>query len=121
MANSVDPDRTPRSAASHMGLHCKISSFCLIAWGKCGSCMRKAKTQTSLHINFMIWSFLIALMIPRYPADSTGIIARKAKFNGHHSRILVNTLNRLTLSTLGKFFSRRHIEIFFLFFPENMT
>ena len=25
----------------------------------------------------------------------------------------------LTLSTLGKIFSRRHIEIFFLFFPEN--
>ena len=25
----------------------------------------------------------------------------------------------LTLSTLGKIFSRRHFEIFFLFFPEN--
>ena len=27
--------------------------------------------------------------------------------------------NYLTLSTLGKIFSRRHFEIFFLFFPEN--
>ena len=26
----------------------------------------------------------------------------------------------LTLSTLGKKFSRRYIEVFFLFFPENM-
>ena len=27
--------------------------------------------------------------------------------------------NLLTLSTLGKIFSRRYFEIFFLFFPEN--
>ena len=27
----------------------------------------------------------------------------------------------LTLSTLGKIFSRRHFEIFFLFFPEKET
>ena len=29
------------------------------------------------------------------------------------------TCTRLTLSTLSKIFSRRHFEIFFLFFPEN--
>ena len=28
-------------------------------------------------------------------------------------------IGALTLSTLGKIFSRRHFEIFFLFFPEN--
>ena len=27
MANSVDPDETPRSAASHLGLHCLLNLF----------------------------------------------------------------------------------------------
>ena len=31
----------------------------------------------------------------------------------------LNVINPLTISMLGKVFSRRHFEIFFLFFPEN--
>ena len=36
MANSVDPDETPRSAASHLGLHCLLRSVCLNSYGKYG-------------------------------------------------------------------------------------
>ena len=28
MANSIDPDETPRSAASHLGLHCLLRPVC---------------------------------------------------------------------------------------------
>ena len=30
MANSVDPDQTPRSAASDLGLHCSAASFLVL-------------------------------------------------------------------------------------------
>ena len=30
MANSVDPDKTPHSVASHMGLHCLLRPVCPI-------------------------------------------------------------------------------------------
>ena len=33
MANSVDPDETPRSAASHQGLHCMPSPVCPYTYG----------------------------------------------------------------------------------------
>ena len=36
MANSLDPDETPRSAASHQGLHCLLKSFCANTYGKYG-------------------------------------------------------------------------------------
>ena len=38
-----------------------------------------------------------------------------------HVQVIAHAYNpdALTLSTLGKIFSRRHFEIFFLFFPEN--
>ena len=37
MANSVDPDETPRSAASHLGLHCLLRLVSLNTYGKYGS------------------------------------------------------------------------------------
>ena len=36
MANSVDPDETPRSAASHLGLHCLLMSVCQNTYDKYG-------------------------------------------------------------------------------------
>ena len=33
MANSVDPDETPRSAASHLSLHCLLRTVCQNTWG----------------------------------------------------------------------------------------
>ena len=39
MANSVDPDETPRSAASHLGLHfvhCLLRPVCPNTYGKYG-------------------------------------------------------------------------------------
>ena len=34
MANNVDPDQTPRSAASDLGLHCLLSAIYLSTLGK---------------------------------------------------------------------------------------
>ena len=36
MANSVDPDETPHSAASHLGLYCLPKPVCLNIYGKYG-------------------------------------------------------------------------------------
>ena len=36
MANSVDPDETPRSAASHLGLYCLLRPVCPNTYGKYG-------------------------------------------------------------------------------------
>ena len=35
-ANSVDPDETPRSAASHLGLYCLLRPICPNIYGKYG-------------------------------------------------------------------------------------
>ena len=37
MANSVDPDETPRSAASHLGLHCLLRPVCPNTYDKYGN------------------------------------------------------------------------------------
>ena len=36
MANSVDPDETSRSAASHLGLYCLLKPVCPNTYGKYG-------------------------------------------------------------------------------------
>ena len=36
MSNSVDPDETPRSAASHLGLHCLLRPVCPKTYDKYG-------------------------------------------------------------------------------------
>ena len=36
MANSVDPDEMPRSAASHLGLYCLLRPVCPNTYGKYG-------------------------------------------------------------------------------------
>ena len=37
MANSVDPDETPLSAASHLGLNCLLRPVCPKTYGKYGN------------------------------------------------------------------------------------
>ena len=37
LANSVDPDEAPRSAASHLGLHCLLRPVCPTTYGKHGT------------------------------------------------------------------------------------
>ena len=37
MANSVDPDETLHSAASHLGLHCLLRPVCPNTYGKYGN------------------------------------------------------------------------------------
>ena len=36
MANSIDPDETPRSVVSHLGLHCLLRHVCPNTNGKYG-------------------------------------------------------------------------------------
>ena len=47
MANSVDPDETPRSAASHLGLYSLLRPVCPNTYGKYGNlllpCNKQAK------------------------------------------------------------------------------
>ena len=44
VANSVDPDETPRSAASHLGLHCLLRLVCPNTYGKYGSVAIRSNT-----------------------------------------------------------------------------
>ena len=41
MANSVDPDETPHSAASHLGLNCLLRPVCPNTYGKYGISRKK--------------------------------------------------------------------------------
>ena len=44
MANSVDPDETPHSAASHLGLYCLLRPVHLNIYGKYGiQCIYQAQ------------------------------------------------------------------------------
>ena len=46
MANSVDPDQTPHSAASHLGLHCLLRPVCQNTYVNTVHC----KTFCDLHM-----------------------------------------------------------------------
>ena len=48
MANSVDPDETPRSAASHLGLYCLLRPVCPNIYGKYGNPATKAAGSASI-------------------------------------------------------------------------
>ena len=55
--------------------------------------------------NFVPWSSMICSLF---------------KMNNNNTHKVTNVaVKGLTLSTLGKISSRRHFEIFFLFFPES--
>ena len=76
--------------------------------------------EISVHFQGQIWKpFQNVFCRNFYPVGKTGyqwLINWKCRFTGTH----FSSMNiSLTLSTLGKIFSRRHFEIFFLFFPIN--
>ena len=48
VANSVDPDETPRSAASHLGLNCLLRPVCPNTYGKYGIELRTMKSMPGL-------------------------------------------------------------------------
>ena len=52
VANSVDPDQTPRYAASDLGLHCLLSLVCPKTKSKCGRpyLMRKDVLQYTRNV-----------------------------------------------------------------------
>ena len=52
VANSVDPDETPRSAASHLGLHCLLRPACPNTYG----IYPKYSDTLTLSIQFLKWT-----------------------------------------------------------------
>ena len=52
MANSVDPDETPRSAASHLGLNCLLRPVCPNTYGKYGNLNRILCKNTTIIIYY---------------------------------------------------------------------
>ena len=54
MANSVDPDETPRSAASHLGLHCLFRPVCPSTYGiygiRCFVLVTHLICKTKVHV-----------------------------------------------------------------------
>ena len=48
VANSVDPDETPHSAASHLGLNCLLRPVCLNTYGKYGNVLFFPNSSKSL-------------------------------------------------------------------------
>ena len=52
MANSVDPDETPCSAASHLGLYCLLRPVCPNTYGKYGNIHLVDRSIASKCYNF---------------------------------------------------------------------
>ena len=50
VANSVDPDETPRSAASHLGLYCLLKPVCPNTYGKYGMHFHEEMIKKFSHI-----------------------------------------------------------------------
>ena len=61
-ANSGDPDQTPRSAASDLGLHCLPSTLLRVSrlhWVKVGGCFDTAKRNLQNRQKFVILNYLV--------------------------------------------------------------
>ena len=57
VANSVNPDETPRSAASNLGLHCLLWHVCPNTYGKYGNIQRTKSIQTTWFYLFILFYF----------------------------------------------------------------
>ena len=55
MAKSVDPDETPRSAASQLGLYCLLRPVCLNTYGKYGILKISPPKTESFQIKILIF------------------------------------------------------------------
>ena len=62
VANSVDPDETPHSAASHLGLYCLLRPVCRNTYGKYGRAINLSfpvdLLRRNIWYNFGIFFFL---------------------------------------------------------------
>ena len=66
MANSVDQDETPRSAASHLGLNCLLRPVCPNTYGKYGNfkndfCNKKFKLKANSNVDIFYQVVAISL------------------------------------------------------------
>ena len=66
VANSVDPDETPPSAASHQGLQCLIRRVCLNKYGKYSSRVY-VMYDNLIYINFCVPYSLQITSLPLLP------------------------------------------------------
>ena len=60
-ANSIDPDQTPRSAASDLDLHCLPVSLLRNAWLKWGNFYMRLRRHIQTYTVFQFSGFLIKL------------------------------------------------------------
>ena len=118
-ANSGGPDQTLCSRASDLGLHylpvthLGVSS---LQWGMVGImkglwCPNTFRVCTVFFLRDIFFFFFFFFQKQKMKQQQ-----QQQQASIH---LTWNLDKNLTLSTLGKIFSRRHFEIFFLFFPEN--
>ena len=56
VANSVDPDETPRSVASHLGLNCLLRHVCPNTYGKYGISICFLKYNQNCQWSVIVWT-----------------------------------------------------------------
>ena len=80
VANSVDPDETPRSAASHLGLYCLVRPVCPNTYGKYGKLfsiqiftfmIRQRETTPTLILHFYMSSSQWEMVLASIPLGSS--------------------------------------------------
>ena len=127
--NNVDPDETAHNEPSHLDLHCLLFSFRFITdISICNDNLSKLEDRR-VHCRNSGMKGLTS-------QPKIGVISTIKMLNYNtpplscRGQITLSNTDKvcplaipnqilLALSTLGKILSRRHFEIFFLFFPEN--
>ena len=59
VANSVDPDETPRSVASHLGLYCLLRPVCPNTYGKYGTWANIIGSGKTVQMNRLACTFTV--------------------------------------------------------------
>ena len=117
VANSVDPDETPRSAASHLGLYCLLRPVCLNTYGKYGKPW--VKTKTRFCISTLLATFLC--LYTQYSIISRICLWYWTKTFDMQAFLGTAQDKVLTLKVPSKICSRRQLFLFFLIFQRKQV
>ena len=74
MANSIDPDETPHSVASHLGLNCLLRPVCPNTYGKYGTYASEAEVPGNSRQNMSALPLIPPMYSEEMPRHD-GIIA----------------------------------------------
>ena len=93
MENSVDPDETPRSVASHLGLNCLLRPVCPNTYGKYGI----SSLSNLEHVYFLIYPKDNFLHVPTHMSRTTicvtDVYECKCTYHEPTANILLSGLN----------------------------